>query len=45
MNNILITTTGLTPSIILSDLGERVFFHPTVNYNIGSEFNYSELTS
>ena len=43
MNNIFITTTGLTPSIILNDVGERIFTHPLVNYNIGLEFTYNEL--
>lgn len=45
MANIYITTTGLTPSIILSDLGYRVFTHPVNHYNIGSEFTYDELIS
>lgn len=43
MANIYITTTGATPSVILSDLGYRVFTHPTIDYNIGSEFTYTEL--
>jgi hypothetical protein len=43
--NIYITTTGLTPSVIFSDLGYRVITHPTINYNIGSEFTYDELFS
>jgi hypothetical protein len=45
MNSILLSTTGLTPSIILNDLGERVFNHPITNYNIGLEFEYYELIS
>jgi len=44
MSNIFITTTGVTPSVILSDLGYRVITHPTINYNLGSEFTYNELT-
>jgi len=43
VNNILITTTGLTASVILYDLGERVINHPTTNLNIGLEFTYDEL--
>jgi hypothetical protein len=45
MNNILLSTTGLTPSIIFRDLGERIFNHPTTNYNIGSEFSHYELST
>jgi hypothetical protein len=40
---IFITTTGLTPSIILNDLGERIFAHPTTDYEISLEYNYFEL--
>ena len=43
VNNILITTTGLTASVILYDLGERVITHPTTDFNIGLEFTYDEL--
>lgn len=43
VNNILISTTGLTASVILYDLGERVINHPTTNLNIGLEFTYDEL--
>ena len=43
VNNILITTTGLTSSVILYDLGERVINHPTTDFNIGLEFTYDEL--
>ena len=43
-NSIFITTTGATPSIILSDLGYRVITHPTINYNLGVEFTYTELS-
>jgi len=43
VNNILITTTGLTSSVILYDLGERVINHPTTGFNIGLEFTYDEL--
>lgn len=45
MVNIYITTTGLTPSVVLSDLGERIFNHPIIDYDIGNEFNYDELLS
>lgn len=38
-----ITTTGLTPSIYLNDLGERVLVHPVINYDLGLEFTYDEL--
>ena len=41
--SIFITTTGLTSSIILNDLGERIFEHPTTNLEITEEFSYSEL--
>ncbi len=43
-NSIFITTTGATPSVILSDLGYRVITHPTIDYNLGIEFTYTELS-
>jgi len=43
MSNIYISTTGLTSSVVLNDLGARTFTHPTTNYNIGLEYRYTEL--
>lgn len=40
----LITTTGVSPStVILYDLGERTFYHPTTNYDLESEFTIEEI--
>lgn len=43
MNNMFITTTGLTSSVILYDLGERTINHPVSDYEITTEFTYREL--
>lgn len=45
MSSIYITTTGLTPSIVLADLGDRIISHPITNYQIGLEFSYDELSN
>lgn len=40
---ILLTTTGVEPNVILTDMGERTFVHPTTDYNLLSEFRVDNL--
>ncbi len=44
-NNINITTTGITSSVIFYDLGYRELIHPVTNFSFGNEFTYFELLS
>lgn len=40
----LITTTGTIDTVVFDDLGERKFTHPTVSYDLQTEYDIYELT-
>ena len=38
-----ITTTGIVGSVSFADLGDRTFIHPTVDYDLESEYSLFRL--
>lgn len=44
MADFLISTTGTLSPVVLSDLGNRTFTHPTVNHNLTAEYSREEIS-